>query len=441
MTLEHFDSLFAFVIIITGISLMVTALNQMVSALLGLRGTHLRWALETLLTNLEPSLNQYAKVISEKVLQHPLISDSVFSRFDWALFRRWKLASAIRKDELIDILHLLANEPAGPPPKPPLALLPAPPGTPPAPANPPQPGAQAPAPTPPPVVNNAPWQLLLTNSLQQVDPQATRDLQLVAADVRSLFPKDAAKADRLIAGMKAQATQLPAKIGQWFDSVMDRSAQRFTLHMRIWTVLFSIVIAFALQLDAFSLFTRVSTDAELRARLVASADALTKKADDVLASGSNGVPSIVYLEAMKHLLADFTNELAGVPSPSGFSTLDGAQLWLASALKTARIQDTNNSWSSRYAERVPQAALRSAAANLSSLLGDQLSVQIMPESYPKPFWRDWALNRRTFWGICASAILLSFGAPFWFNILKTMSNLRPQLANRQDAQSQAAGKT
>src|ERR1700730_3160204 len=111
MTLEHFDSIFAFVIVITGISLIVTALNQMVSALLGLRGTHLRWGIQTLLACLDPKLKDQARVISEKVLHHPLISDSAFSRFDCALFRRWRLASAIRKDELINILQLLADEP------------------------------------------------------------------------------------------------------------------------------------------------------------------------------------------------------------------------------------------------------------------------------------------------------------------------------------------
>jgi len=43
MILEHFDTIFAFVVIITSVSLLVTTLTQMASALLGLRGTNLRW--------------------------------------------------------------------------------------------------------------------------------------------------------------------------------------------------------------------------------------------------------------------------------------------------------------------------------------------------------------------------------------------------------------
>jgi hypothetical protein len=79
MTLEHFDTIFAFVVIITGVSLLVTTMTQMVSAFLGLRGTNLRWGIKTLVENLDSSLAKHAPIIAEKVLHHPLISDSTLS--------------------------------------------------------------------------------------------------------------------------------------------------------------------------------------------------------------------------------------------------------------------------------------------------------------------------------------------------------------------------
>jgi hypothetical protein len=36
-------------------------------------------------------------------------------------------------------------------------------------------------------------------------------------------------------------------------------------------------------------------------------------------------------------------------------------------------------------------------------------------------------------GVLLTAALLSLGAPFWFNMLKQLVNLRPVLANKQDA--------
>jgi hypothetical protein len=47
VTLENLDSIFAFVVIISGVSLLVTTLTQMVSALFGLRGSNLEWGVQT----------------------------------------------------------------------------------------------------------------------------------------------------------------------------------------------------------------------------------------------------------------------------------------------------------------------------------------------------------------------------------------------------------
>jgi hypothetical protein len=39
---------------------------------------------------------------------------------------------------------------------------------------------------------------------------------------------------------------------------------------------------------------------------------------------------------------------------------------------------------------------------------------------------------RQFWGILVTVGLLSLGAPFWYNALKTVATLRPILATRQE---------
>src|SRR5207249_8222856 len=56
MTLKHLDTVLAFVLIMTGVGLLVTTLTQMASAALGLRGTNLRWGIETFLNELDPNL-------------------------------------------------------------------------------------------------------------------------------------------------------------------------------------------------------------------------------------------------------------------------------------------------------------------------------------------------------------------------------------------------
>ena len=125
---------------------------------------------------------------------------------------------------------------------------------------------------------------------------------------------------------------------------MDRVSQRFALHTRLWTVFFSVLLAFALHLDAFRLLTQLSTDAELRARLVASADALVHKADETLAPPA--APDL-YLQTMKELIRANPKELGKLPEPTGFTDLAGAKAWLAAQLQAAAIPNAEL-WLKQY---------------------------------------------------------------------------------------------
>jgi hypothetical protein len=402
MTLEHLDTIIAFVVILAGVSLLVTVFTQTVSALFGLRGANLLWGIKTLLKELDPNLAAHAKTISEKVLHHPLISDSTLSGARAWLAQRWSLASAIRKDELIEILHMLAQPPT----------------------------AQA---TDGQASNS--WRAVLAKSLEQLDLGAADDLVRAAPEIRKLFPTDAAKAEQVIAQLMASAEHLSGRIDQWFNSMMDRVSQRFVAHTRIWTIIFSVLVAFALHLDALKLLSQLSSDAELRSRLVTSADALTRKADEILASSATA-PASIYIDAMKQLISAHPNELAGIGQPSGFTDLAGAKAWLATQLETAKIQDADK-WLQQYESLVPQALLRTEADNLQSILNDKLKFQLVPDPYPTPWYNYWTPSWLHLWGILASAALLSLGAPFWFNMLKTLANLRPVLANKEQQERQA----
>ncbi len=60
--------------------------------------------------------------------------------------------------------------------------------------------------------------------------------------------------------------------------------------------------------------------------------------------------------------------------------------------------------------------------------------------WPADFWqRTGRAELKYLLGVFLSGGLLSLGAPFWFNALKSMANLRPILASKQqdDQQSHA----
>ena len=64
---------------------------------------------------------------------------------------------------------------------------------------------------------------------------------------------------------------------------------------------------------------------------------------------------------------------------------------------------------------------------------DQARLQIIPQ---KLTWKEYTGNR---WlhllGIIMSGLFLSLGAPFWFNALRQLANLRPVLAGKVEKEA------
>jgi len=58
---------------------------------------------------------------------------------------------------------------------------------------------------------------------------------------------------------------------------------------------------------------------------------------------------------------------------------------------------------------------------------EHAELELLPSHFPPVRYQH------GIWGVLASAVLMSLGAPFWFNVLRGLSSLRPVLANRVDA--------
>src|SRR6202043_803464 len=77
-------------------------------------------------------------------------------------------------------------------------------------------------------------------------------------------------------------------VNSWFDHAMDRASQRFTLQARVITVVLSLVLVFAAHLDAVRLFRMLSSDAQVRAQLTDSTDAIMKQAGQLSRTREDG---------------------------------------------------------------------------------------------------------------------------------------------------------
>ena len=566
----------SFVVLILVASLLITAATQVVVGLLGLRGANLRRGLVDLFETAypDPEARRWAKEMARRVLRHPTISDSIFSRFrlradrlpfiapetagklqsasasipllpwimggvggffitpigvaiakrlftadlcrysdllagyvsainfcthPWrtgalvgailgGLLSRWRLATAVRVDELLAVLEKLAE---------PL------PGTLPDAAQrtmltiawreqelgaSARPGAEEEGQP----VQSKPYFDKGIASLQH------EDLSPAAADFEEGIVRHAepVETDGRIAVVVENSTapakeqepgSIPATAGlttvstpseprlegvrAWFDYVMDRASQRFTLQARLVTVALSCVFVLAGHFDAVWLLRSMSQGAELRARLTATAEGIDKHAEQFSHSkpGAHTVVPDVYRQAMVSILrtvprnpelnearpqtkrkarAKEREKVAATAVPAedsvtseakskamhaletspGFASREEAESWLRTTLDGNSARET---LAVAYQQEVnvelvsDSDKLIDQSASLKSELA-RSELKLFQDERLSP------LSSSEVPGLLFTIAFLSLGAAFCYNTLKNLASLRPQLATRQD---------
>lgn len=338
---QHLDTVIAFGALMLAASLVIVVGTQLVISLLGLRGAVLRNGLTDLFeqASQDSDARRYGKVIAHRVLRHPLISDSAFSRFGirldklpfvpadaagklrWAgseiplqpwllgaltgffvcpgllaifdrllpldiceyagaiaryvpllnlcvhpwrtgailgallggLFSRWRLATSVRLDELLSVLEKLS-----------------------APANGtlPDPAQRA-------------MLVIACERRSQPRPKTSASAVQMNKTLQDLSEEDegavlvAVEKEKAVGQISTHGDKRLEGLAFWFERIMERASQRLTLQARIITVVLSFALVFGAHLDAIRLFQSLSADAQGRAQLAASADAMVKEAEQV----------------------------------------------------------------------------------------------------------------------------------------------------------------
>lgn len=396
--LQYLDTIIAFAVIMLGVSLLIMIMNQMISALLGYRGTNLLWGIKTLLKTIDPRLAENAEELATQVLTKPIISDSVFSKLKentllGKMTKRWRFASAVSPEELIRSLRKVAeNLPDG------------------------KEATQG-------------W----INEIiadDQFDPEAKRKAEMFRKVFGALGSSNVAiQADRIVQQLGTSVQESVGKLEAWFDIAMKRTSQRFALQMRIWTIVFAVVFAFGGHLDSFNILQNLWSNPGLVSSLVSDKDTILREASIVLSAqggtsrspGPSVAPQIL-VDAMKKLIEEEKTAAAGLSAVPRFNNLDDAVGWLRAGLK---MEEKNKEILVAAYKKMVLTELKNHAERIEQELeksGFQLQI-------PKE-WKDlFNYDGLSILGIFVTVGFLSLGAPFWFNALKTLSNLRPLVAN------------
>lgn len=246
-------------------------------------------------------------------------------------------------------------------------------------------GSDAASPAAPPAQANIPLtaEQALAQALAKLgipDPGQKLDaIRLVAMRLEASHPELATHVREAQAVITAAESQFVAKVNGWFDPTMDRVSQSFANHSHYWTAGVSLLLALLLQIDAFKLVNRLAIDDTLRASLVSVGPKISPPQGSGPATPPATPPDATSDEQIKTLEKDTQDNLA--------------QLRVLATDKLITWPDGWDNW--------------------------------------KKGW-----SQSSVFGVLLSAMLLSFGAPFWFNVLGDLLKLRPILAAKDDQQRQ-----
>jgi hypothetical protein len=407
--LAYLDTLIGFAVVMLGASLLITILTQMISSLLSHRGANLRWGLETMFQHVTdcPQVNANAKILAARVLTHPLISDSIFSNMlrlpipKW-FSDRWKLATAIGPNELVGILHDLSKD----------ADI---------------------------TAIHADLAQEITSLVNAPSLVAGRKVALLTGAAAAVVggappPHGPTVADALAAASPLVAPLLQdtvksieesaGKLEAWFEATMGRVSQRFTTYAQLWTVAFSVALAGYTGLNSVTLLNQLYTNGAFRQQLVGAAPQLSEVAERVLPDAAKSPAVQTSLTQMYTDAVTNAVKAAGATADataSGLQTEPAAEAWI-----TAHVKDPNQQTATQnaFAKAMNEQRLKDATAVRTILTNASFDITQFRWKQDQPYLPQIP-------GVLATAALLSMGAPFWFNALKSLTNLRPIVANKQ----------
>jgi hypothetical protein len=382
--LNLLETFISFAVVMLGMSLILTAATQAISGFIGSRGNNLEWALGNLLRNLRPELTavkepdgpDLAARLTKHILEHPLISDSAYQGEGLLVVRIGRRVVAFLKRRFKVLVPLVDR----------IALQ---------------------------WAQTSPLQRRWTRATTVRFEELIRIIDLIADGANPAGPPSGDWTEKETAAWLSGDPRLNR---EWFDTAMDRASQRFATHMRSVTFVCSVALAFGAHFDALDLYRKLSSDAELRDNVASRAEAMMARYEQSIAA-----------EELRP--SDTTREFGGrlrmaksqadeIRTELGSAGID---LFPSPYATHLRAEGCFNPW-----RLGPVLAL-------SRFFG----VELIPDAPGCHDFLPW-IDFRHFVGVLISCVLLSLGAPFWYNQLRMLISLKPVVAQKDEKERQKA---
>jgi len=169
-----------------------------------------------------------------------------------------------------------------------------------------------------------------------------------------------------------KAEELQQNVEDWFNSVMERTSGWYIRNVKRWTLLFAFIIAFVFNFDSISVYKSLSRDSKVRKNMVSYVQDNIERyeeyvnADTTKTEGDDNI--VAELDSLKneiHII--IKEEISSIEQVAGIGWKDGEM---------------------------------------------------------KQFFTTWKIFWPKILGIIITALAISLGAPFWFDLLNKIMKLR-----------------
>jgi hypothetical protein len=396
--LEQVDTAIGFVSVMLLLSMIITVVVQAISGLLDLRGQNLVWGLGNLFQQISPEAAQKAaNELAKAVASHP----SLTSTPKGGLYK----AKAIRPDELLMVLQKLSSEAA----KDPHALTD---------------DVKK-------VLNS-----LLTNSVPG-NPDNTEMMQKLATEFAKRFPMHKVMLQDALNDIAGKTTLVAAGVDKWFHTIMDRASDRFVRNCRFWTIAGAAVLAFGFHVNSVAIYERIAKDPTVRSKLVANAENVQQQAEKAIGGdlGSQALSDLANPaqprggEQDKKAPGASLNPLQRAAlgnEHKGLVNCAQARDWVATQKDLKGNDDVMKA--------LNEACTNAETQRLKTLSPDLAKIKDQLAAADLTLFSDFSpmksISLQEFGGEFVTLLLLSLGAPFWFNALRQLSNLKPGISRK-----------
>jgi hypothetical protein len=482
--LSTLDTVIAFAVIMTVLSLLITIIVQMVSAAFSLRGKNLANALALTFQTIDPNIGGYAHSLAAQILRDPIFSDSIWCKKNRAALDPRTQALIAAEKKLKQAQQELDENPSDhtegqavtiardevekvgvglqiPSVKPNRMkqwrfwTWPWSGGT--------QLGSAirpgeiyrllyefadmseteaAFRDVPPDLVKRAAGLIAALQASDQPSAESQAKLQVIS-NISSVFKSEAQQQavvnslPNFGATVERATTQAYDRFQRWFGSAQDRAEQWFQMHIRIVTIVFAVLTAFLLQLDTGEIYRQLHDQPQLVDALVKSAPGFVEQGGKVLDPSDTSAYRAYLLWLEKHP----SFEIKPLPVSGTAKAYHDA---LEALLKEKSVKPEDiAAWMADYDELQAKGAeefFQSRQKSVATLKDDieKTGFALVPAKFmgrwddplqPGDFYSRVGQFWFHLFGVLATAGLLTLGAPFWFNLLKNLMSLRPAVAN------------